>query len=407
MARRAVRVTLLLLLVAAFGGAAALIAREELAAGTLRSAALHVDVVTWRVLHDVSEARAGLQAYAVPGQDPAVWQEKVAAALASATNGVDELRDKVSDPGALNDLEAAVAALDALAQVDARSARLVGFDSRAQAGSLVFSDGLAAATTVTRRVEGARQAEHRATDRALLRHRQVQAASAGGAAALALLVALLLVRPESRPAAAASAEAHALAEAGVTAPEAQPIAVPDPGPAAPGTPVDAQGASDSQPLLAAADLCTDFGRLVESQEMPALLARSADLLDASGVIVWIVDGPRLHLRPLLAHGYTAQALARLPAIPRDADNATAAAYRRGQAEVVPSDGSSPGAIVAPILTGEGCVGVMAAEVRHGRETTGTASALARIVAAQLAALITPAPAQQAEPGGLERSAGAE
>jgi hypothetical protein len=405
MTRRAVRVTLLLLLVATLAGAGVLIAREERAAANARSAALTVDVVTWRVLHDVSEAMAGLQAYAVPGQDPAVWQQKVGPALASATEGVDDLRNQVTDRSALNDLDAAAAALDVLGQVDARASRLVGFDSRAQAGSLVFSDGLEAASTVTRRVESARQAEQQALDRFLLTRRTVQAAAAGGAGLVSLIVALLLAKRPSAPA-AGPVEAPSPVEVAGTEPEASPAGAAAPSQVASAVP-EAGDASTAPPLRAAADLCTDFARLVDSQELPALLARSAELLDASGLIVWIADAQRLRLRPLLAHGYPEQALARLPAIPRDADNATAAAYRGGQVEVVRSDGSSNGALVVPILTGDGCVGVMAAEVRHGRETTGTAPALARIVAAQLAAIITPAPAQQSEPPGLERAASAE
>lgn len=404
MTRRAVRVTLLLLLVAALASACVLIAREERAAADVRTAALHVDVLAWRVLHDVSEARAGLQAYAVPGQDPAVWQRKVATALASAIEAVDHLRTLVNDRSALNDLDAAATALDTLGQVDVRASRLVGLDSRVQAGSLVFSDGLEAASTVARRVESARQAEQQAVDQSLLRRRTVQAAAAGGAGLAALIVALLLAIRRSATVSASTAEAPSSSE-GAGA-EAIPVAAADPPSAAP-SPTEARAGSHPSPLRATADLCTDFARLVDGQELPALLARSAELLDAVGLIVWIADAQRLRLRPLLAHGYPEQALARLPAIARDADNATAAAYRGGQVEVVRSDGSSPGAVVVPILTGDGCVGVMAAEVRHGRETSEAAPALARIVAAQLAAIITPAPAQQAEPQGLERAAHAE
>jgi len=436
MTRRAVRVTLLIFLVAALAGAGVLIAREERAAAAMRSAAMNVDAVAWRLLHDVSEVRAGLQAYAVPGQDEATWRSKVGAALASASRGVDDLRNRANDPEALNDLDAAAAALETLGQVDARAARLVGFDSRAQAGSLVFSDGLEAATTVTRRVESARRAEQQAADRSLLSGRRRQAYAAGGAGLVALLVALLLAPRAGAPApalalasspaevgshgVAASREGAALdedtgrrglengpARAGTRDPASAGLAPADAGSDRTedlGSPAHGAGAlPDAAPLHATADLCTDFARLIDSQELPALLERAAGLLDASGLIVWVADPPRQRLRPVLAHGYPAQALARLPAIPRDADNATAAAYRDGQVEVVRSDGSSPGAVVVPILNSDGCVGVMAAEVRHGRETSESAPALARIVAAQLAALVSIAPAQQAEPPATHRA----
>ena len=406
MTRRAVRVSLLLVLVAALCGAGILIAREERASAGARAAATNVDVIAWRVVHDVSEARAGLQAYATPGQDEALWRKKVGAALGSASAGLDDLRNRANDAGALNDLDAAATALEALGVVDARASRLVGFDSRAQAASLVFSDGLEAATTVLRRVESARQAERQAIDRSLLARRRTQAAAAAGAGLVALVVALLLAPRASATAAPAAEHSTVPARSIVPAVQAEggeaPTATPQhvPEAAAPPLPAPIVPAHDGRTALelqAAADLCSDFARLLDSQELPPLLERAAGLLDASGLIVWVADARRQRLRPLLAHGYPAQALARLPAIPREADNATAAAYRGGHVEVVRAEGTSPGAIVVPILTGDGCVGVMAAELRHGRETSAAAPALARIVAAQLAALVSITPAQQAEP----------
>jgi GAF domain-containing protein len=228
----------------------------------------------------------------------------------------------------------------------------------------------------------------------------VQAAAAGTAGLAALLVALLLAPRTSVPASASGAAAPTEASPENQERAAAPAVTMAPEPAA------VAAAVDAEPLRAAAELCTDFARLVDSHELPALLERAAGLLDASGLIIWVADPPRQRLQPLLTHGYPASALARLPVIPREADNATAAAYRGGRVEVVFSNASSPGAIVVPILTGDGCVGVMAAEVRHGRETSETLPALARIVAAQLAAVVAIAPAQD-ERTGAERVANAE
>jgi GAF domain-containing protein len=55
---------------------------------------------------------------------------------------------------------------------------------------------------------------------------------------------------------------------------------------------------------------------------------------------------------------------------------------------------SPGALAVPLMTSAGCIGVMAAEIRHGREASESARALARIVAAQFATLVGLAPAQE-------------
>ena len=61
--------------------------------------------------------------------------------------------------------------------------------------------------------------------------------------------------------------------------------------------------------------------------LPALLGRAAQVLDASGVILWISAGEQLF--PVMGHGYDRNVMTRLAPIPRDAKNATAAAWRTG------------------------------------------------------------------------------
>ena len=56
---------------------------------------------------------------------------------------------------------------------------------------------------------------------------------------------------------------------------------------------------------------------------------------------------------------------------------------------------SSGAIVVPLVTSAGCIGVMAAEVQNGAEAEPGEHALATILAAQLSTLITPAPTENA------------
>jgi GAF domain-containing protein len=84
-------------------------------------------------------------------------------------------------------------------------------------------------------------------------------------------------------------------------------------------------------------------------------------------------------------------------IRRDSDNATAAAFREARVHVVKGDVMTNGAIAVPLVTPGGCVGVMAAEVRHEREQTEETRALAAIVAAQLATLIGVSPPAVVQP----------
>jgi hypothetical protein len=140
-------------------------------------------------------------------------------------------------------------------------------------------------------------------------------------------------------------------------------------------------------LDATAKVCTDLARVKDADELRDALGRAARLLDASGVIVWVTDGGGKALKPLLTYGYPEEALRRIPTLPRDQDNATAAAWRDAVTQVVDATETAPGAIAVPLLVPQGCVGVLAAEIRHGRESATATRALAQIVAAQLAVLI--------------------
>src|SRR5205807_1587589 len=111
-------------------------------------------------------------------------------------------------------------------------------------------------------------------------------------------------------------------------------------------------------LRAASQLCTDLGRVSDVEELNGLIARAADLMDASGLMVWMITPDGSELRPALSHGYPAEMLARLPPLARSADNASALAYRTAQLQIVLArPGSSNGAVVAPLLSSDGCVGV--------------------------------------------------
>jgi hypothetical protein len=93
------------------------------------------------------------------------------------------------------------------------------------------------------------------------------------------------------------------------------------------------------------------------------------------------------LQPVVAQGYSPQAIARMSAVPQSADNAAAAAYRTGLQQIVSSrPGEGNGAIVAPILTADGCIGALSAEIRGGAEASAAVQTLATIVAAHLASI---------------------
>ena len=140
-------------------------------------------------------------------------------------------------------------------------------------------------------------------------------------------------------------------------------------------------------LEAAAHLCTAFGRVADRDELKVLMRESARLLHASGFIVWLWDGMAEELIPALVQGYPEKVLAYLPRVRRDADNATAAAFRAAAACDVAAAAETSGALVVPLLGPEGCAGVLAIELQHGQEPTRSLRALATLVAAALMQLV--------------------
>lgn len=155
------------------------------------------------------------------------------------------------------------------------------------------------------------------------------------------------------------------------------------------------GADVSQPaqpdpdatLETIARLCTEFGRVIERDAVCELLQESADALSAAGLIVWLADEAGEALRPGLVHGYSDRILAQLPAVTRDADNATATAFRTARpCEVTPSAYAS-GALVVPLLVPDGCAGVLAIELQQGVRASRSLRAVAVIVAAAFTQLL--------------------
>ena len=150
-------------------------------------------------------------------------------------------------------------------------------------------------------------------------------------------------------------------------------------------------------LAATAQLCTDFGKVSTSDELDNLLSRAGDLLNASGLVVWVRDSSGLALRPAIGHGYTPQTLARLARLACDGESATATAYRTARLQIVPGGEHGQGAVAVPLVSSTAntsrCVGVLSAEVRHGWEASDGVQATAMILAAQLSTVVMADPTQ--------------
>jgi helix-turn-helix protein len=180
----------------------------------------------------------------------------------------------------------------------------------------------------------------------------------------------------------------AAACAPVTAADCAPVAAGDRVPEAAGDCAPACAPAAPEPdLLAVAQLCTELGRVDETGEVAPMLQEAARILDAVGLILWVWHPQATELRPALAQGYSDTVLAQLPKVKRDTANATAAAFRSAQTCVVNGGDLSSGAVVVPLMTAVGCVGVLAIELRDGNEQRESTRALGTIFAAQLARVV--------------------
>ena len=393
MRSRAARIASALIALIAIAAAAAFLYNSEKQINASTVALRSFDVHAREATDALADVRAGQQAYVAAGQGVAFWMPKVASTTDTVTTAVRALRQAAAGVEARTALDGAATTIAEFADIDKRARDYLKAGQPLMAGDVIFTEGAESAASASRQVESARVAEHQEFDQRTAQARKLEAAALGGAAGLAAIALLLLAAApvETRDVfVRVGSEREPEAQPAARAP--QPVHAPQPPQA-----LQAPRSTSAGPLMkAAADLATDVGRVRDFDDLSGLLGRAAELMDASGVVVWIGSTSGADLRPVLAHGYAPQIVARMPAVPKSGDNAAAAAYRTGSLQLVLSrPGGTNGAIVAPILTADGCIGALSAEIRSGGETSETAQALAAIFAAQLANVIATAPAAEA------------
>jgi len=363
----------------AIGAAAFFLFRSEQHIAGLKSTLRAFDVHAREAADGLAELRVAQQAYVAEGQGVAFWMPKVTTLKEAVAGTLSALQQAPVASGSKTALEEAAATVAEFTNADRRARDYINSGQPLMAADVIFTEGGETASAAARQIETARLAEHQAFDATEAAIRKNEALAAGAAAAVAVFAVLCLVPMprESEPTVGLSLNSIA---PGPT------VAPPPPAPAS----------RTSAVLKAAASLSTDFGRVRDAEEMSRLLGRAATLIDATGMVVWLGSATGSDLQPMLAHGYSAQALARMPPVPRSADNAAGAAYRTGQMQIVLSrPGGGSGAIVAPILSADGCIGALSAEIQGGSEASESIQALATIFAAHLATVLaeSPAPAE--------------
>jgi hypothetical protein len=420
--------------------AAVFLFRSEKDIDTMRSALRVFDLQARETTDALAELRAAQQAYVVGGQGVAFWVAKVATTGDTVSTNIETLQKAALAPVTRTALENAIKSLRQFTNADKRALEYINASQPLMAADVIFTEGGQAAAGTAQHVEAARMAERLDVDAGEASQRRQEAMIvAGSAVVLGLIVTLLvpvasatrhLDEPRAMPAAHLDARTQpytwvedkdGIEYARARVPSPDPVETPiaermrlnlgdvEPAnfyvtPSANGQPdairltldttADARPATPAAPgfLKAAADLATDFGRVQDLGDLKQLIARAATLTEASGVVVWLGNSQGVDLRPVLTHGYSPAVVTRLAPVPRSANNAAAAAYRSGTLQVVPSQPFSSGAIVAPILGPEGCIGALSAEFR-GAEASEPVQAFAAIVAAHLAGVLAASPGE--------------
>ena len=399
MSNRWFRFVIALVAIATAGAAGYRIVQHEQHLARVEASRRAGDSAAESAITTISEIKAALHAYVATGQGRDFW-------TARAGMLIDKLR------GSFAGLDGAATAMgipvtDELDQ----SERLLAADKRARAylsgdrlllaGEVIFTEARDLLDAMRIGIAGRRNALVQAADRQHAEARREERLLAIGAAGVLVMAVLVLV-PVGRATAIEDPATLGTAH-NRTAPIA-PVAPIAPSPArlpkvrvgaiAPGAPehrtapvAPVEPLAPVSPLPEAAAVCTDLGRVSQSNEISALLGRAANVLAASGVIVWIASENRDELFPAVASGYDERLFERIGSITRDAANLTASAFRGGSPRTSMGGGGSAAAIAVPLLSPQGPVGVFSAELRPGVESDADRLALAAIFSAQLATLL--------------------
>ena len=349
-------------------------------------------------LADLHSAQRG---YVASGQNPNDWFRQVTTHLDTVSLGFESLSAMSQVEEADEWLREAGETVERFRGVD-ETARLHAAAGRTlMASDLVFTDGQQLVQGATGLLARASALEADGWSERIDGHRADQLTAAIAATASAIIAALVLVPLPRRhrdfstsPAAAPTDEAAANQGEGLAADAAL----------HPDT-VDLEPGEDDETitlppaltdLKRTAQVCTDLGRVTEVEDLQKILGRVRDLLNASGLIVWVRDSSGCALRPATGKGYAPQVLSGLGHVACNADNATATAYRTAQLQIVPGENDRPGAVAVPLLSSsaepDACIGVLSAEVAPGCEANEDLQATAAILAAQLATIVSVDPA---------------
>jgi hypothetical protein len=367
----------------------------------------------------LASVRAAQSMYVPGAPRPDTAFGRVTELLDTMESALQERQKTAAGPELAARYDAALQGLAEVRNVDVRARAALGHKDGGNASQMIADEGAQSAEKLTGEVAQARRMEQERTTASAGRISQMRTGVTALAMFLLVAVSAVMARalagrggastaqmikelpPPVRNGALSITNGHtstsmavtpAAGSATVTATatplSGTPVPVPVAVPAL--APPIAIAALKPATLTAAAELCVDLARLLDGRDVPALLARASAVLDAKGIMIWSADAASEELRPSLAHGYSEKVLRKLQPLAMADENITSQTFRTMKPQSMNGHhGGESMAIAVPLISTDGCVGVMAAEIRHSRSQADV-MALARIIAAQFATIIGPA-----------------
>lgn len=353
-----------------------------------RAVARSVDYDLGVIAQSVTELRATQASYVATSQTSTSSLTRANELFERISRAIDVRKAGAPNADTRAKYEAVSQSLATLVGIDTRARTALTQEDRLHAADLVTIDAELPANTLLTELSTARILEESAAAARIQRWNTYRLAMNGLALLVVVVVALyfgrsLMILAEAPPASTFQMLRELPPPVKAAAAHQVPPAVSH-AHVAPGPPP-----KPAVSLTAAAELCGDLARVLDGRDVPALLERTATLLEAKGLVLWAADTSGAMLRPSLTHGYSEKIVNRLRPLQVDGDNVTALAYRSLETQSLPGATSAdPAALAVPLVTGSGCVGVLAAEVRQSKPHPDLVQ-VARIVAAQFSTLVAP------------------
>lgn len=343
-----------------------------------------------QTLADLGAAEASYIAAGQNSEAANTWMNTATSLTAQLESALANLNATSASAEAKAHYAAAAPLVAGITANDRKARGLVASGQSLVAADVVLVEGADAVKQLKTELAAARDAEMAGFEKKATQLGWIGLGATAGIMLLGLILLIAATRGQSPAVSQGPADVHSApgdtAPTGPTAPAspAAPTAPAYPAPEHPSTFLPAH-----PDLSSAADLCVELGSVQSADQLAALMSKAAVVLEAKGLVLWVAESGGGVLRPTMAHGYSEKVLQRMGTLSADGDNVTSLAFRTRQSQVVRGSIDGQGALAVPLITGTGCVGVLAAEVQ-GAKPGDARFAIARIIAAQLSTLVAPA-----------------